>query len=121
MKGFSKVKSKGMQRIVHKAQVYDPLAGKPLDEPAARFQRWDINIQTECRNHFLLYKFLKKNFGYPSYSMIPKINGKYTNIHYEKYGADKQQWGYEIQTPNGFLDIYDKERSYVLFFGYTEI
>jgi len=120
MNGFCKAKRNEMDEVINGAQGAMFSQAQPTKAPKD-YHRWSINIPNECRNHFMLYKFLKKNFGDPSYSMIPKINGKYTNIHYKKYGTERQQWEYDIRTPSGYIAIYDKERTYIIFHGYTEL
>jgi hypothetical protein len=105
LKGFKKIRSLDLLRNI--------------DDSNYKLTRWHLKIPEECVNHFILYSFLKKNFGDPSYTMLDKVGGKFVNIHYKTFGVEKQQWGYVIRSENGAIEIYDKERSYIYCFGYT--
>src|SRR5256885_670917 len=72
-------------------------------------ERYYFNIPEEYGDNVLIYEFLRENFG------LPTISNKNTGLDF------KLQWFYHIKTPHGHIEIYDKERSYLVSFAYAQV
>jgi hypothetical protein len=72
-----------------------------------------VEYPDQC-SHLGVYLFLKKHFGKPTGTNYDFDGTKYKNSSYEKYGAPRDQWFYLIKTSHGYIEIYDRERSWLM-------